>query len=395
MSVMLEALRKAERQTRPGAAGVMPVVREVAVPGSASGYAELSLEPVPEPAPPVASDETATSPGAKAATGDAAPMAIQGMDALAEVGRRSRRPFVLALALLGALALGTVTYFWLQLQPKSPLDQTKPVRPIETLSVVPAAPLPSDDVIPGLPPPSAARTIVPEQGALRTPASSTASARVTPIPAAEPSVRAAAAIPARPAWNRVEVARIHSEVASGYAAYQAGELGIARAAYEQALRDEPGNRDAILGLAALEIRAQRFDRAEAHYENVLRMFPRDPHALAGLIALQAERVDPLQAESSLKTLLAADPDAALLQLSLGNQFARQARWAEAQQAYTRALTGDPDNPDAAFNLAVSHDRLHQSAAAREQYERALRLAERRGAGFSPEVARLRLLQLSN
>lgn len=392
---MLEALRRAERQVRPGAAGVTSVVRESVEQHGASGYAELSLEPVPEPIPPAATADTAMAPGAKAAIGDAAPKADQGTDALGERRGRSRRPFVLALGLLGVLALAMMAYFWLQLQPKPPMEQAKPVRPVENLSAAPAAPLRSDDVIPGLPPPSAARTIVPEQVAPRTPASSTASARVTPVPAPDPGARPAAAMPARPASNRVVVARIHSEVASGYAAYQAGELGIARSAYEQALREEPGNRDAILGLAALDIRARRFDQAEAHYENVLRMFPRDPHALAGLMALQAERVDPLRAESSLKMLLAADPDAAPLQFSLGNQFARQARWAEAQQAYTRALTGDPDNPDAAFNLAVSHDRLHQPVAAKEQYERALRLAERRAASFSPEVARLRLLQLQN
>lgn len=392
---MLEALRKAERQVRPGAAGARPVVRESAEPRGVSGYAELSLEPVPEPARPATSTEAGTAPGAKIAIGDAAAMAMQGADASGESDGRSRRPFVLSLGLLGALALGTMAYLWHQLQSNPPANPAGPARVAESVSATPAAPLSTDDAIPGLPPPVAARVIEPARAAPLVAASSTAGPRLASIPAPDPDARAASAVPARPAQNRVEVARIHAQVESGYAAYQAGELAIARAAYEQALRDEPRNRDALLGLAAVEIRTRRLDQAEALYENLLQMFPRDPHALAGLIALRAERVDPLQAESSLKTLLAAEPDAALLQFSLGNQFARQERWAEAQQAFTRALTGDPDNPDAAFNLAISHDRLHQPAAAKEQYERALRLAERRIASFSPEVARQRLLQLSN
>jgi len=105
-------------------------------------------------------------------------------------------------------------------------------------------------------------------------------------------------------------------------------------------------------------------------------------------------VDPVQAESNLKNLLAANPDAAALHFALGNQFARQGRWAEAQLAYVHALAADPDNPDIVFNLAISLDRLRQSGEAVKHYERALELAERRVAGFPPEIVRLRLQQLA-
>ena len=181
---------------------------------------------------------------------------------------------------------------------------------------------------------------------------------------------------------------------SGYAAYQAGDLPLARAEYQHALREDASNRDALLGIAAVEARSGRAAEAESHYRRLLQADPRDPHAHAGLLALRAQRVDPLQAESRIKTLLANDPEAGVLYFSLGNQYARQSRWDEAQLAYARAHAADAGNPDIAFNRAVSLDHLHQRAAALEQYRLALELASARSAHFALESARERIEQLA-
>src|SRR6185503_4167632 len=157
----------------------------------------------------------------------------------------------------------------------------------------------------------------------------------------------------------------------------------------------PGNRDALLGLAAVDVRAGRFESAEAIYVRMLRAAPRDPHAQAGLIALRGARQDPLVNESRLKTLLASDPAAHVLNFTLGNQLAQQGRWAEAQQQYFKAFAGDPENADFAYNLAVSLDHLRQPKLALEYYQRALALAAKRGASFDPAAARARIAQLGN
>jgi tetratricopeptide (TPR) repeat protein len=237
-----------------------------------------------------------------------------------------------------------------------------------------------------------------------------APAPAAPVAAAKPSAPAATAKPAAAATRSSSGARvaredrqvtvsqrkpeIHPLVASGYAAYLAGDLPRARNDYQQVLRDEPGNRDALLGLAGVEMRAQRYDLANGHYQRVLQMDPRDAHAQAGIVALRGQQLDPVQVESRVKSLLAADREANVLYFTLGNQYALQGRWAEAQQAYFKAYSADPENPDFAFNVAVGLDQLHQSRLALEYYQRALKLAQIRAPSFDTEIARTRVQQLS-
>jgi tetratricopeptide (TPR) repeat protein len=160
------------------------------------------------------------------------------------------------------------------------------------------------------------------------------------------------------------------------------------------LRDEPGNRDALPGLAALDVRTGRYETAEALYLKLLQFDPRDSQAQAALIALRAGRSDPLATESRVKSLLATDPAAHALNFALGNQFAQQNRWAEAQQEYFKAYAAEPDNADFAYNLAVSLDHLRQGSQALEYYQRAIALAHKRGASFEVAAARARMAQLA-
>ena len=320
-----------------------------------------------------------------------------------------RLPFYLTVGALGVFALGVVGYFWVQLSPAPALVNANPQRPAEERPVAlaeakPAAAslaqtLPAQAAVPGLPAgPAAAPAPIPGPA----PAASTPQAAPAPAAAAKPAAKPvpsrAKSAAAMQAASDVSVSRsamqIHPRVQAGFAAYQSGDLAAARAEYQQVLREESGNRDALLGLAAVEMRAQRYEQAENHYLRLLQTNPRDAHAQAGLLALRGQAVDPVAAESRLKTLLASDPEANVLRFALGNQYAQQGRWADAQQEYFRAYTADPENPDFAFNLAVSLDQLRQPTLALEYYRRALALAEKRAAGFAPQTARERVQQLS-
>jgi len=312
-------------------------------------------------------------------------------------------PFYLTLGVLGVCAVSVVVYFWYQLRPPYPLVNTNPPRPSEQVAtapqsaVAPVAPAaaPASAAIPGLPgaaPPAAASASPAQQSAtpavprMTTPKPSAALPAEKPLlaPAPSPEVAVSRAVP-----------QIHPHVNAGYAAYQTGDLAKARTEYEQALADEPTNRDALLGMAAVETRSGRYEAAEAAYLRLLQVDPRDGHAQAGLLALRSARLDPLAAESRVKSMLAQDPGSHALNFALANQFAQQGRWAEAQQEYFKAYAGDPENADFAYNLAISLDHLRQPRLAREYYQRAVTLAEKRGASFDQAAARARAAQLGN
>jgi len=333
-----------------------------------------------------------------------------------------RLPFYITMGALGVACIGTVIYFWIQLSsppsiyvknPKPPSDE----RPVEVAQpaapVAPGASATAPGAIPGLPPAP--------QTPVQAPAQAAAGPSVAPTPATTPAPapKVAAAPPAAPRVERRPVTRaprarpapaaaavrpavthnrpgprIHPLVSSGYAAYQAGDMARARLDYEAALRDEPDNRDALLGLAAVETHDKRYPEADALYRRVLDIDPRDAHAQAGLVGLRAGQVDPVSTESKLKGLIASDASESVLYYSLGNQFAQQGRWAEAGQAYARAVAMDADNPDYAFNYAVSLEHGRQPEAALTQYRRALSLGLKRTASFDPGAAEARVQALS-
>jgi len=317
--------------------------------------------------------------------------------------------FYITLGVLGACAVGIVIYFWYQLRPPYPLVNTNPPRPQSEAQVAaaperpaataPAASASPGTAIPGLP------GMLPSAPQSTSQAASSAPQSATPAVPRPASPRLPSALPAEkpllsPAPGPdVAITRaapqVHPRVAAGYAAYQTGDLAKARAEYEQALGDEPTNRDALLGMAAVETRNGRYEAAEAAYLRLQQIDPRDSHAQAGLLALRSTRLDPLAAESRVKSMLAQDPGAHALNFTLGNQLAQQGRWAEAQQEYFKAFAADPENADFAYNLAVSLDQLRQLRLAREYYQRALALAEKRGASFDPATVRARIAQLGN
>lgn len=350
-------------------------------------------------------------------------------------------PFYISLGALGVFAIGTVVYFYMQLRPRPPLVNSNPTPSSEQVQVAqvapaaqpPRAPTPrpsTGQAIPGLPPaapsaqpvtgvaepnPAPSAPSAPGASAAVAAQASTAEARApTPRPKAPaPSTAPAASRPAPPAstgisrtssqaratpsrsFGRRSVARVNPGVAAGYAAYEAGDLAAARRGYQQALRSEPRNIDALLGMAAVETRARQYAAADHYYRQVLRLDPRNPYANAGMLALRNQQVSPVAAETQVKNLMAREPGAETLQFTLGNQYAQQGRWNEAQLAYFKALAADPKNPDFAYNLAVSLDHLRQVNPALQHYRLALKLAETRGAGFDVNMVRARIAQLAH
>ena len=158
------------------------------------------------------------------------------------------------------------------------------------------------------------------------------------------------------------------------------------------LRSEPGNVDAVLGLAAIATQQGDSDAATRHYLKVLELDPRNPLAQAGLIGIVG-RADPQGAETRVKQLIARDPSA-YLYFTLGNTYIDQNRWPDAQQAFFQAYHLQPDNPDYAYNLAVALEQIGQPKPALDFYRRAAQLASAKGrANFSTAAAQDRISKL--
>lgn len=457
MSLLLDALKKAEQAKLAASAAEGEALASASPGGSGAGPQTpfmtrdrlpdiAGLELVPDdlsPAPRSAPSRPAPNP-ASPAVGFAAPetkkpdrrgppkpagdevAARQAARQVFEAKQRDynpRRPFHVLLGLLGLAVVGTAGYFWWQLQPKTSFVVANPsaaqpappdalrapaTLPVESPAHATApAPAPAPTTATAALPAPAAQSAVPPPSAVSSIAAappSAASPRVETLPAPPQPMAAARAPVARravpaPAPGPAPVAvtpgsrHVDQNVARGYEAFQAGDLAAAREAYALAMRSDPRNRDALLGLAAVELRSGDVVSAESRYQRLLEIDPRDPNALSGIAGLRGPG-EPVQTESRLRTLIAGQPDSAQLQFALGNQLAAQSRWNEAQAAFFRAFTGDPENPDFAYNLAVSLDHLRQPKLAAEYYQRAIALASQRPGAFdrSRVAARVREIE---
>lgn len=177
-----------------------------------------------------------------------------------------------------------------------------------------------------------------------------------------------------------------------YQAYQIGQFDEADRLYQQVLREEPGHRDALLGMAALALRADQRAAAAQYYRQLLTDNPRDHAALAGLSATQSLRAGS-DMEAELRLRLRESPDSAPLHFSLGSVLSQQQRWAEAQAAFFSAFSANAKHPDYAYNLAVSLDQLGKAAAAVKFYREALHLSTRQPAGFDRAIVQQRIVAL--
>ena len=280
-----------------------------------------------------------------------------------------------------------------------PRQETAP----QAAAVSPQTALPVAAATP-VPPVSAA----PAKPAMAPPAESTPRPAI-PVSAAVPTERAPRINPA-PAQlsrstnpmdsaetNAIQIrqsstgSQVNPALDGAYQSFIAGNSVAARQQYQRVLQQDPTNRDALLGMAAISLNQRDASQAGSFYGKLLELDPTDAEAIAGLTSLQ--QGDPVQSESRLKRILAQSPNSSAILFALGNLYAQQSRWADAQQVYFRAFVSAPSNADYAFNLAVSLDRLSQAKSAREYYVRALDLGQRGSGNFSRANVQKRIKEL--
>ena len=404
MSLLMEALKKAEEAKRlgiedlPGPRATPRTRSSSATPGE-NDPRVLGESPAPHP---LDSDQAGqTSARHSNSLANAERTAARNLfSAKQSAHNNTTLWFIGAAALVTALALGG--YFWWQLRGIPSHNLTPPpVRQPATTHIppAPAAAIASESAKAAPAATStAALTPEPPKEATTFPATS-AVAAVRRAPSPAPAAAAPATLPQRETGDTDTGVRLSrsqprhdATLERAYETLQAGRLDDAQREYEQVLRRDAKNTDALLGLATIAARRGQQEQAHAYYLRALEANPNDATARAGVISTRTQG-DAEFSESRLKTALSSQPDSAALLVALGNLYARQERWSEAQQIYFRVYALEPDNPDFLFNLAVSLDHLRQSKLAHQYYQMALAASETRAASFDRNQARNRVLDL--
>ncbi len=402
MSLLMDALRRAEeakRQANPNDHPA-PSPRELSLDPLDAPTTPLR-QPLPplsrrlpaaesEPAPTTALPRPRAAATATADTASSESAERTGAKNLFAVKQLpgSRRGLWLFLGLGGMAMLVIAGYVWWQLQMMASASPTRPLPP-------PPAPASTQPELPAgtaqQPTPTLAEAPLP-RAALESPVLAAAPrARSTPAERArrETLPPASAAGVFRPGGRQP---RPDETLNLAYEAWQAGRLEEARRGYEEVLRGDTRNVDALLGLAAIATRQGQLERAQDLYLRVIDADPGNATAQAALINLRGQG-NTGASESRLKTLLASQPDSSALHFALGNVYARQGRWNDAQQAYFLAYAGEPDNADYVFNVAVSLDHLRQNKLAAQYYRMALSASETGHGAFDRNAASKRILEL--
>ncbi len=420
-----------ERGAGAGSAAPPPVAPAAPAYPDPSAAAPHSAAPARQPGPARPNAAPASQPEPAPEQAAAARGAARAMFA-AKQDVRGRRPLIIAAIGLLLLGAGAGIFYFMLLPPEpfrpAPFPQgatgvlvaTPPVAdPVPAANVVPLDPGTAAPTGANVPTSATATPAAPSEAVF--PAASAARAPVSPAPpraavsrsarASDPDdasaaaprvrvVRAQGAVGAAPARDtqievrRVEATRnVNPTLVGAYQAFVAGDAAGARGQYQRVLQQEPDNRDALLGMAAIAANRGQSAEAGSFYARLLELDPSDAQAAAGMAALQSG--DPGQAESRLKSVLATSPESGAALFALGNLYAQQARWPEAQLAYFRAVGSEPANAGYAFNLAVSLDKLNQKKLALDYYRRALQLAQKGGATVDQAATTARIRQLES
>jgi cytochrome c-type biogenesis protein CcmH/NrfG len=413
MSLLLDALKRAEQEKLARQGQATPAGEEIAETPAVQARRSLELETVETPAEKAAAAAAATADRQGVRTAFAAKQPAEST---------SRKPggnkVILAIAGVALIALlAGGAYVWYEIN-KTPTPIARapmapaPVKPAPVAPAGPSAAVPASASTANAPEGKAAESVptggkageskggeaVPPVATLK-PEGVTAKARPQPKAAEQlvmkllkESPRDARAAPPLKLDRSIDPPRVAPDVSKGYEALRGGDLASARKSYEAAIAADPSSLDGHLGLATVAARTGDRATATRHYRRALELDPKNPSAVAGIAAL-ADFSRPDALEAQLRADLTRYPQSAALQYTLGNLYAAQSRWNEAQAAYFEAYRLDPENADITYNLAVSLDHLGQSRLAADFYQRALAASGQQVAQFDKGQVTRRLAEL--
>jgi tetratricopeptide (TPR) repeat protein/peroxiredoxin len=192
------------------------------------------------------------------------------------------------------------------------------------------------------------------------------------IPKTDPE-RLARALPFRSAKQTLEFGRNYLSFGSLF--FQRGYLDEAKAAFEQASRENPSSAEAVYGIGSVYLNQNKNAAAREAFERAVKLQADYPGTLPdawnnlGVIGTREARVP--DSIDCFQQALKLDPHHLLALDNLGNAYRIEKRWDDAREVLERALAIAPQDPEANYSLAMVYAQADDTKNAYEHLQRAL------------------------
>jgi tetratricopeptide (TPR) repeat protein len=166
-------------------------------------------------------------------------------------------------------------------------------------------------------------------------------------------------------------------------AFRDGDLEEAAAAYEQALRLDPGQAHAVIGLATCFLKDRRTKKSEDLLSAYLDRHPDDLQARLLLARVYIRESDLERSAEALRRVLAGDPGNLVARYNLGFVAYRSRRYEEAKENLERAIALRPDHVESHYTLGLTDLAQGRDREAIAELEKAVSLDSKHvGAHFN-------------
>ncbi|MDX2094867.1 MAG: tetratricopeptide repeat protein [Alphaproteobacteria bacterium] len=144
------------------------------------------------------------------------------------------------------------------------------------------------------------------------------------------------------------------ELNRAYTALSNGDSALAAETYKTILAAEPGNEDALFGLAVTYHRLGELARARSYYDQLLKINPGHREGLNNFLALMSAEA-PQEALAELERLEQRNPDFSPIPAQQAALLNKSGYPEQAREKMLRAIELAPDNLTYKYNLAVMLD----------------------------------------
>ncbi len=162
-----------------------------------------------------------------------------------------------------------------------------------------------------------------------------------------------------------------STLQQGLALHQGGHLAQAQAVYEELLKSQPRNFDALHLLGVIYSQKKHYQRAVELISKAIEICPNNStfYANRGVALSELRQLD--AAVASYDRAIAIKPDDADAHYNRGNALSELKQLAAAVASYDRAIAIQPNRAEAHYNRGVALKELQQLDAAVASYDRAI------------------------